>query len=371
MSKRDYYEVLGVSRNATTEEIKRAYRKKALQFHPDKNPGDKDAEEKFKEATEAYGILSDPDNRARYDQFGHAAFDQSQGFGGGFDFSDFASFDDIFGDIFGAFFGHSGRGTPRGRAGRDLRYDLDITFEEAVFGTEKEITVRRRVTCDTCSGQRTAPGTTPKTCSECRGSGKIGIQQGFFTITRTCHRCNGEGVVIETPCKDCGGSGLKSVASKLNVKIPPGIDNGQRLKLRGEGESGQRGGPAGDLYVHVRVKEHPIFKRQDSEIICEVPVSFASAALGDEIEVPTLEGKEKIKIPPGTQNGKVIRLRNRGVQILGSNRRGDQHVVISIKVPRRLSEKKRELLEKLKELEKTEPDEESKSFFEKVKEFFA
>ena len=371
MTKRDYYEVLEVSNTATLDEIKKAYRKKALQHHPDKNPGNKDSEELFKEATEAYSIISDADNRRKYDQFGHAAFQQG-GRGGFTDFGDFSGFEDIFGDLFSSFFGGAVAGgrRSRGRAGRDLRYDLELTFEEAVFGVEKNVTLSRRVSCETCSGSGAAAGHSPETCKHCGGSGQVGVQQGFFTITRTCNICNGSGKVIRNPCADCRGAGLRAVEGKLNVKIPPGIDNGQRLKLKGEGEAGSGGGPSGDLYVHIAVKDHPIFERQESEIICEVPISYSTAALGDEIDVPTLEGTVKMKIPAGTQSGKIFRLRSKGAPIIGTNRRGDEHVRVVVKVPKKLSEEHRKTLEKLREAESRDVESETKSFFDKVKSLF-
>lgn len=366
MSRRDAYDILGVSRGASLDEIKKAYRKKAIQFHPDKNPGNKEAEEKFKEATDAYSILSDSDRRGKYDQFGYGAFEQ--GGMGGFS-ADFSGFEDIFGDIFSAFFGGQGPGSSggrrtRGRAGRDLQYDIEITLEEAAFGTEKNIKVARRNTCEKCSGSGAQEGSKPESCPTCRGQGQIRIQQGFFTMARSCSSCQGSGQIIKNPCKSCSGSGLKQSESKINVKIPAGIDHGQRLKLRGEGESGTGGGPSGDLYVLIGVKKHSVFERQQAELLCEVPISYADAVLGAEVEVPTLEGKETIKIPSGTQPGKVFRLRNRGLQILGSQQRGDQHVRITIDVPKRVSPQERELLTKLREVQASEDD---KTFIEKMK----
>jgi len=375
-NKRDCYEVLGVERSASTDDIKKAYRKKALQFHPDRNPGNKEAEEKFKEATEAYSILSDGDNRAKYDQFGHAAFEQGAGgFGGGFQGfgGDFSGFEDIFGDLFSSFFGGAAAGggrRSRGRAGNDLRYDLEISFEEAIFGAEKQITIGRRAPCKACEGSGAATGSSPERCGQCGGAGQIRLQQGFFTIQRPCHQCNGSGQVIKTPCRDCSGSGSRLAESTLSVKIPAGIDNGQRLKLRGEGEPGSVGGPNGDLYVQISVKPHPIFERQESELICEVPISYTTAALGDEIEVPTLEGRVKMKIPAGTVSGKIFRLKNRGVQVVGSNSRGDQHVRVVIKVPKKISEKHKKMLHELRQVEADDLVAESKSFFDKVKEMF-
>jgi len=370
VAKRDYYEVLGVGRTASQDDIKKAYRKAALQYHPDRNPGDKAAEEKFKEATEAYNVLSDADNRDKYNQYGHAAFEQ--GAGGFHGFTDAAGFEDVFGDIFAQFFGGAGGGgggkRSRGRAGRDLKYDLEITFEEAAFGTEKTINVNRRILCEDCHGSGAAKGSAPETCQQCGGQGQIRMQQGFFTMSRTCPVCNGNGQVIKNPCTGCSGQGLKVNAGKINVKIPAGIDNGQRLKLRGEGDAGVGGGPNGDLYVQIGVREHPLFKRDESEILCELPISYTMAVLGGEIEVPTLEGKVKMKIPAGTPSGKVFRLKNRGIQVLGTNRRGDQHVQVHVNVPKKVSEETRKLLERLQEIEQEEG--ESKGFFGKVKDIF-
>ena len=370
MAKRDCYEVLGVSRSAGTDEIKKAYRKLAMQFHPDKNPENKEeAEEKFKEATEAYSILSDQESRTRYDQFGHAAFDGNSGFGGT-GFGDFSDFEDIFGDIFSQFFG-GGSSHSRTKRGRDLRYDLEIEFEEAAFGVSKEIEIPKSVTCETCKGSGAAEGSAPENCSQCQGVGQIGIQQGFFTIRQTCHVCNGSGQMINDPCKDCRGKGAKEERSKISVTIPAGIDHGQRLKVRGEGEAGYHGAPAGDLYVRIAIKEHEIFQRQESEVICEVPITYANAALGAEIEVPTLEGKVELKIPAGTKSGQVFRLRNKGIQIMGTNRRGDQHVRVFVRVPKKISAEHRELLEKLRDVEQQDLEEEEKGFFEKFKSMFS
>lgn len=371
MQKRDCYEVLGVSRDATLEGIKKAYRKKALEFHPDRNPGNKEAEVFFKEATEAYSILSDPAARERYDQFGHAAFDQNGGMGGFSNFGDFSGFEDILGDLFSTFFGGQFSGQRgRGKAGRDLRYDLTISFEEAAFGVEKEITIQKRVPCETCKGTGAAAGSTPSTCTHCGGHGQVRFQQGFFAVTKTCNTCSGTGTVITNPCSGCSGSGLKRGESKVLVKVPAGIDHGQKLKLRGEGEQGIGGGPNGDLYVLISVTEHPIFRREEQDVICDVAISYSSAVLGEEITVPSLDGDTSVKVPPGTPSGKAFRIKNRGVQILGTNRRGDQIVRVHINVPKKVSEKSRELLEKLKELEKTESESDSRSFLDRVKEMF-
>ncbi len=375
LSKQDYYELLGVEKSASADEIKKAYRKKALQYHPDRNPGDKAAEEKFKEATAAYNVLSDPEARKRYDQFGHAAFEQGAGAGfGGFQ-GDFSGFEDIFGDIFGSFFGGAGQAQggrrTRGRSGRDLKYDLEISFEEAAFGAEKEIKIEKRVHCDSCDGTGAQRGSKPETCQTCAGSGQVRVQQGFFTLARPCHVCGGAGQIIKNPCGFCRGDGLRAVPSKINVKIPAGIDNGQRLKLRGEGEAGTGGGAAGDLYVQISVKEHPFFERQESEVVCEVPISYAVAALGGEMQVPTLEGPVALKVPAGTPSGKVFRLKNKGIQVLGTTRRGDQHVRLVVKVPKKLSEKQRAAIEKLKVFDEENLEADEKGFFDKMKNMFS
>ena len=373
MSKRDYYEVLEVSRSAAQDEIKKAYRKKALQFHPDKNPGNKEAEERFKEATEAYQILSSPETRRTYDQFGHAAFQQGTGGNPFQGFGDFSGFEDIFGDIFSSFFGGgpAPRGRTRGRAGRDLLYDLEIEFEEAISGAEKKIQIGRRVHCDSCDGSGAESGTSAERCGQCGGSGQIRMQQGFFAISRTCHACSGSGQVITHPCRTCGGSGTKVVESHLNVRIPAGIDEGQRLKLKGEGEAGSSGGPSGDLYVRVHIKPHPLFERQESELVCTIPISYTVAALGAEIDIPTLDGKAQLKIPAGTPSDKVFRIKGKGVPVLGSTRRGDLHVRVTIYVPKQLSAEERQLLENLRQVEGGPPlSEEAKGFFDKVKNMF-
>ncbi len=376
MSKRDFYEVLGVARGASQDEIKKAYRKLALKHHPDKNPDNKaESEEKFKEATEAYSVLSDPDNRAKYDQFGHAAFSQGGGAAGGpfGGFSgDFSGFEDLFGDVFSSFFGGAAGGAKRTkqRAGRDLKYDMEITFEEAAFGVSKDIEIGRRSRCGTCSGSGAAAGSKPEKCKQCGGSGQARVQQGFFTFSSSCPSCNGTGEVIKKPCGSCSGAGLKLEKTKLTVKVPAGIDSGQRLKLRGEGEASPGGGPSGDLYVLITVKEHPVFQRQDAELVCEVPISFAKATLGGELVVPTLEGTANLKIPAGTPSGKVFRLKGKGLPILGSSGRGDQHVRIFVEVPKAVSEEKRQILQKLLDLEAEEAGAGDKGFFDRVKGIF-
>ena len=367
-SKADYYELLGVSRDIGVEELKKAYRKAALRYHPDRNPGDKAAEEKFKELSEAYQVLSDPEKRSQYDRFGHAAFEQGAGgFGGGFDFS--TNFEDIFGDIFGDFFGGGGRAGRQVR-GQDLAYSLEVSFEEAAFGTEKTVSIPRRVTCATCQGTGAEPGTRPQTCGTCRGSGQMRFQQGFFTVARTCNRCGGQGSVVTDPCTECQGAGAVRKTSNLQIKIPGGVDSGSRLKLRGEGEAGPVGGIAGDLYVTIQVGEHPLFERQNNEVICELPISFPQAALGADIEAPTLEGKIKMKVPAGTQSGSIFRLRGKGIVDLRGRGRGDQLVRIVVETPTDLGARQKELLEEFARLNGGEVHPISKGFFDKVKELF-
>ncbi len=365
-TKRDYYEILGVDRGADGDTIKKAYRKVALRHHPDRNPGDKAAEERFKEASEAYQVLSDPERRSQYDRFGHAAFEQ----GGGFDFSG-AGFEDIFGDIFGDFFGGGrGRGGNRASRGEDLRYDLEIAFEEAIFGVEKKIEVPRLATCEPCGGRGTREGSERETCLACAGAGQVRYQQGLFSIARTCAECQGAGTVIRDPCPECRGAGAVRRQQSLSVKIPAGVDHGSRLKLRGEGESGQRGGPAGDLYVVLHVREHPIFRRDGNDVICEAPIAMTQAALGSEIEVPTPHGVVKMKIPSGTQSGKVFRLKGKGAPDLRGYGKGDTLVRVNVETPTKLSKKQKELLKQFAELAGEDVHPQSKGFFDMVKEMF-
>jgi molecular chaperone DnaJ len=367
--KRDYYEVLGVQKNVSPQELKSAFRKVALQYHPDRNPGNKEAEEKFKEASEAYEVLSDPERRSRYDRFGHAG-----AAGGGFEgFGGFqgVNINDIFGDIFGEIFG-GGRGRSRQGSGRgaDLRYNLEISFEEAAFGCRPKVPIPRPKKCETCSGSGSKSGMPPKPCGTCGGAGEVRFTQGFFAVSRTCSDCNGTGAVIPDPCSRCRGSGKVPSEEVIEVAIPAGVDNGTRVRLGGMGEPGDRGGQPGDLYVTVIVREHPLFQREDYEVFCEVPISFTQAALGAKIDVPTLDGKVKMTIPAGTQSGKVFRLKGKGIPHLHSQQRGDQHVRVIIETPTELSAKQRELLEKFAELSGEESHPQSKSFFAKVKELF-
>jgi molecular chaperone DnaJ len=367
LAKRDCYEILGVSKDAQLDQIKKNYRQLALKYHPDRNPGDKEAEEKFKEASEAYQILSSDELRMKYDRFGWSGFSGGSGFEGFTDFSVFA--DDFFSDIFSAFFGGGGRTASRQRTGRDLRYTLEVTLEEAAFGAEKKINISKPVPCDNCSGSGSRGGAAPDKCRQCGGAGQIRIQQGFFAISRTCHVCHGEGKVIVDPCPSCGGSGQGSKESELSVRIPAGIDQGQRLKLRGEGEA-ISGGPPGDLYVEIKVKPHEMFQRHDSDIVCEIPITYSQAVLGAEIEVATLSGPITVKIPPGTPSGKVFRLRGKGVVDMHTGRYGDQHVRTYVYVPQTISDRQRELLEEMSSIEGKPTANEARSFLEKVKEFF-
>jgi molecular chaperone DnaJ len=381
-SKRDYYEVLGVARSATKDELKKAYRQLAMKYHPDRNPGDKKAEEQFKEAAEAYEVLSNDEKRKVYDQVGHAGFSGAGGPGGaggfgGFSggFGGFTDINDIFGDIFSEVFGGArgastgGRRGSRGERGSDLRYNLDISFDEAAMGAEKEITIPKDIHCKKCSGTGAQPGTAPERCTSCNGLGEIRFQQGFFTLSKTCPDCHGTGSIIKKKCADCRGSGRLVDNVKLKVKIPAGIDAGQKLKLKGEGEPGYHGGPAGDLYVVMHIQEHPFFKREEFDVHSEVPISFIQAALGTEVEVPTLEGKVKLKIPAGSQNQKRFRLKNKGISHLNGRGRGDQYVTIRVEVPSKLNSEQVELLKRFAELS-GESFPESQSFLNRMKDWF-
>lgn len=373
MAKRDYYDVLGVHKNASDAEIKKAYRKLALQHHPDKNPGNKEAEEKFKEIAEAYEVLSDPEKRARYDQFGHTG----EGFGGfrpGEEFGGFGGFGgdvgDIFGDIFGEVFGGRGFRQRRAERGADLRYNLEISFDEAAFGTETHIKIPRTQECEHCGGSGAKPGTSPTVCPTCNGTGQVRFQQGFFSVSRTCSQCRGEGRIIKDRCTECGGGGRTKVYKTLSVKIPAGVETGSRLRLQGEGEAGFRGGPPGDLYVVITVREHPIFTRDGEDVLCEVPVSFPQAALGSEIEVPTIEGKVKMKVPAGIQSGAHFRLKGKGIARLGGYGRGDEIVTVIVEIPTKLTQRQKELLEEFAKISGQDANPLSKGFFEKVRNLF-
>ena len=365
-AKKDYYELLGVSRDASEEEIKKAYRKLALQYHPDRNPEDKQSEEKFKEVSEAYQILSDPEKRAKYDQYGHAAFGDGSPFPGGFDFT--AGFEDVFGDIFGEFFGGGAR-RARGR-GDDLRYNLTLKFEEAVFGTEKKIKIPRHGPCETCHGSGAKAGMAPQTCPTCRGRGQVSFQQGFFSVSRTCSQCHGQGTIVKDPCGNCRGSGRLRNLHTLNVKIPGGVDTGSRLKLRNEGESAPAGGAPGDLYVVIQVEPHPIFIRENLDILCDVPISIAQATLGAEIDVPTLNGKVKMKIPAGTQSGKVFRMKGKGINDVQGYHQGDQHVRVSVETPTHLTARQKELLKEFATAGGEDVNPMAKGFLDKMKDLF-
>jgi molecular chaperone DnaJ len=366
--KRDYYEVLGIVRGAALDDIKKAYRKLAVKYHPDKNPGDAEAEERFKEAAEAYGVLSDDEKRARYDRFGHAA---TAGMGG-FDPNQFADFGDILGDLFGFgdLFGGGRRRGNRPARGNDLRYDLTIEFEEAVFGKDITLNIPRVITCETCSGSGAKPGTQPVTCSGCAGRGQIRYSQGFFAVARTCPQCGGAGKVIKDACATCNGAGRVREEKQISVKIPAGVDDGSRLRVGGEGEGGMNGGPAGDLYVFISVREHARFQRRDYDIHSEHSISMTQAALGAELQIDTIDGAETLKIPSGTQPAQVFRLRGKGVQFLQGSGRGDHYVHMSVRVPTSLTEEQRELLGRLAELDGETPPE-HKGTLGKLKDFFS
>lgn len=371
MSKRDFYEILGVSKGVDPKDLKRAYRKLAMKYHPDRNPDDKDADAKFKEATEAYEVLGDAQKRAAYDQYGHAAVDgQGAGYGGGGN----GNFSDIFGDVFGDIFGAGGRGG-RGRAGpqrgSDLRYTLELSLEEAVRGAEKQIRIPTLSACGVCDGSGAKPGTSVKTCPTCHGQGQVRMQQGFFSVQQTCPTCRGQGTIIEDPCTSCHGRGVKEDTKTLSVKIPAGVDTDDRIRLSGEGEAGSMGGPAGDLYVQVSVREHNLFQREGRNLYCEVPISIVDAALGGELEVPTLDGRVKLKIPAETQSGKSFRLRGKGVAPVRGGGPGDLLCRVQVETPVNLTSAQRELLVKFQESltgEKHSPQ--KKSWFEGVKKFF-
>jgi molecular chaperone DnaJ len=375
VSKRDYYQVLAVARDASEQDIKSAYRRLALKHHPDRNPGDKAAEDKFKEAAEAYAVLADADKRARYDRFGHAAV--AGGGAPGFDPTIFSEFDDIFGSI-GDIFGFGGgrrRGGPQ--RGADLRYDLDISFEQSATGAETTIQIPRRETCETCTGSGSAPGSPPTTCPQCRGSGQLRYQQGFFTVARTCGQCRGSGRIVTKPCQTCHGEGTVEHLRKLTVKVPAGIATGQRLRLMNEGEAGANGGPPGDLYVVLNVQEHPFFQRDGNDLACEIPVNFTTLALGGEIKVPSIKkDTETLKVPEGTATGSVFRLRGKGMPDVSGRGRGDLLITVQAITPRKLTKEQRKLFEQLaailppQEFEPTSRDADERGIFDKVKDIF-
>ncbi|MGH1371381.1 MAG: molecular chaperone DnaJ [Cellvibrionaceae bacterium] len=375
MSKRDYYEVLSVERDVSEKDLKKAYRRVAMKFHPDRNPDDKEAEEKFKEASEAYEVLSDSQKRAAYDQYGHAGVDQQGGFGGGGFGGGSGNFSDIFGDVFGDIFGGGGGGGGRGRGGpargSDLRYTLELDLEDAVKGTSVKIRVPTLVGCDTCDGSGAKAGTKPVSCTTCGGVGQVRMQQGFFSVQQTCPNCRGKGSIISDPCGDCHGQGRTEETKTLSVKVPAGVDTGDRIRLSGEGEAGTDGGPSGDLYVQVSVKEHDIFERDGKNLYCDVPISFVDAALGGELDVPTLDGRVKLKVPSETQTGKMFRLRGKGVTPVRGGGAGDLMCRVTVETPVNLSNKQKEILKEFKGSMKGDKNSpKQSSWFEGMKNFF-
>jgi molecular chaperone DnaJ len=374
VSKADYYEVLGVSREASDQELKSAYRKQALKYHPDRNPGDHTAEEKFKEASEAYQVLSDADKRAAYDRFGHAGLG-AQGFGSS-PFAGGVDLGDIFGDLFGEMFSMGGApgGASRGsrtQRGDDLRFDMTIDFENAVFGIEKEVKIRRLETCSVCNGKGSASGRGPSICSHCQGRGQLRYQQGFFSVARTCVACSGTGTVISDPCSACRGEGRKTAEVKLNVKVPPGVEEGTRIRYGGEGDVGRVGGPKGDLYVILSIRPHDYFERHGYDLQCVLPISFPQAAMGDEFEIPGIDGPVNIKIPEGTQSGKELHIRGRGVPYLNERGKGDLIVKVLVQIPRKLNRAQRELVAKLAESMAVDNKPTSPGLMEKMKDLFS
>jgi molecular chaperone DnaJ len=375
MAKQDYYEILGIARNAPDAEVKKAYRRLAMKYHPDRNPNDKAAEEQFKEVQEAYDVLSDARKRAAYDQFGHAGVGGGAAAGGGgFGFEGGASFSDIFGDVFNDIFGAAaGRsGGRRAYRGADLRYNLDLTLEEAVAGTTAKIRIPTYIVCKVCNGSGAQPGTSPVTCPTCGGHGQVRMQQGFFSLQQTCPRCHGNGKIVSTPCAECHGEGRVREHKTLSVKIPPGVDTGDRIRLAGEGEAGENGGPAGDLYVQIQIKAHPIFSREGDTLYCEVPVNFVTAALGGELDVPTLAGRAKLKIPAGTQSGQTFRLRGKGVKSVRGGQAGDLLCRVMVETPVNLNEEQKQLLRKFEASmnQSTKHSPKRHSWLEGVKHFF-
>ncbi len=369
MSKRDYYEVLGVNKSADDKELKKAYRRVAMKYHPDRNPDDKNAEEKFKEASEAYEVLSDSQKRSVYDQYGHAGMEQG-GFGGGFG-GGAGGFSDIFGDVFGDIFGGGGGGRGGPSRGSDLRYNLDLSLEEAVKGKTVKIKIPTLVSCETCNGTGAKPGTSPTTCATCGGHGQVRMSQGFFSVQQTCPTCRGTGKTISDPCTSCHGQGRVEENKTLSVKVPPGVDTGDRIRLAGEGEAGDAGGPSGDLYVQVNVREHEFFQRDGKNLYCEVPISMFDACLGGEIEVPTLDGRVKLRIPAETQTGKLFRLRGKGVTSVRGGAAGDLMCRVVLETPVNLSSKQKDLLQQLRDdMKGKKHSPRQESWFEGMKNFF-
>ena len=371
-TKRDYYEVLGVAKTATEVEIKSAYRKLAMQYHPDRNPNNPDAEEKFKECSEAYAVLADQEKRARYDRFGHAGVAGAAG-AGGFDPSIFQDFSDIFGDFFGfgdLFGGGGGRRRSRAQRGADLREDMTLQFDEAIFGTESQVTVRRHEECQECKGSGAAAGKAPVACRTCGGRGQVRYQQGFFSIARTCSTCQGTGSVITDPCPKCKGEGRTLAQKKVQVNVPAGVEDGTRIRYAGMGEAGYFGGPPGDLYIVLHVKEHAFFEREGTDLRCIIPISFSQAALGTEIKVPTMDGEHILKVPEGTQSGTTFRIRNKGVPVLNGHGKGDLFVDIRVQTPGKLTKRQRELLQELEGMAQVENRPQRRTLLGKVKDIF-
>jgi len=370
--KRDFYEVLGVMRTASDQEIKSSYRKLALQYHPDRNPDNPEAEERFKECSEAYAVLADTEKRARYDRFGHAGVAGNGPSAAGFDASVFNGFEDIFGDLFGDMFGQGGgRRRSRTQRGGDMRQDITLEFEEAVFGVTKQVQIRRLETCDDCKGDGAAPGKAPINCTTCGGRGQVRYQQGFFAVARTCSTCGGTGKLIVDPCKKCKGQGRIKRERTVTVKVPAGVEEGARILYSGEGEAGAYDGPPGDLYVVLHVKKHAFFQREGSDLHCVIPISFTQAALGTEIHVPTLEGQHKLQVPEATQTGTILRLRNKGVPVLNGHGRGDLYVELKVQTPTKLSKRQREILTELDGDGAVENKPVDQGLIDKVKDMFA
>jgi molecular chaperone DnaJ len=370
MGKRDYYEVLGVNRDADEDAIKKAYRRLAMKHHPDRNPDNPKAEELFKEAKQAYEVLTDAEKRAAYDRYGHAGIDHHAGMAG----AGFSGFADAFGDIFGDIFNQARGGRSSVYRGADLRYNLEITLEQAAHGIETRIRIPTHEDCDTCKGTGARPGTKPRTCPTCEGQGQVRMQQGFFSIQQTCPKCHGSGTFVSDPCATCHGAGRVKKQKTLSVKIPAGVDNGDRIRLSGEGEPGVNGGPPGDLYVQMQVKPHPVFQRDHDDLHCEMPISFATAALGGNIEIPTLGGSAKIHIPPESQSGRIFRLRGKGIRGVRSREQGDLLCHVVVETPVKLTERQRELLREFEAISQKDVDRHNpraKSWMDKVKEFFA